>query len=106
MMNIHGHCYVLPLAAVGASTTPISHHPPVLPPHTNINQVNHAQLATQMSCGINPLSMGNNGTGSHANNVGCNSTLQGANYPSLSHETSTKYMVGAQNILPHLLQDQ
>ena len=105
-MNIHGHCYVLPLAAVGASTTPIPHHPSALPQNTNLSQVNNAQLATQMSCGINQFSMGNNGTGAHANNVGCNSTLQGANYPSLSHDTPTKYMVGAQNILPHLLQDQ
>ena len=104
-MNIHGHCYVLPLAAVGASTTSIPHHPSVLPSNTNINQMNNAQLATQMSCGINPLSMGNNGSGAQANN--CNSTLQGSNYTSLSHESpASKYLVGAQTILPHLLQEQ
>ena len=105
-MNIHGHCYVLPLGAVGASSTPIPHHPSVLSSNTNINQINNAQLATQMSCGINPLALGNNGSGAQTNNIGCNSTIQGSNYTSLANENSSKYMVGAQNILPHLIQEQ
>ena len=99
-MNIHGHCYVLPLGAVGASSTPIPHHPSVLSSNTNINQINNAQLATQMSCGINPLALGNNGSGAQTNNIGCNSTIQGSNYTSLTNENSSKYLVGAQNILP------
>ena len=94
-MNIHGHCYVLPLAAVGGSTAPIPHHPSVLPSNTNINQINNAQLATQMSCGINPLSLGNNGSGAQGNNIGCNSTMQGSNYTSLSNEKSSKYLVAS-----------
>ena len=94
-MNIHGHCYVLPLAAVGAAQLPIQ-------PNTNMNHVNNSQLSTAVNCGINPLSMSNNGTvGAQSNSAG----IQGTNYPPMHHETSTKYLLGAQNLLPNLLQD-
>jgi len=101
-MNIHGHCYVLPLAAVGAAPLP----PPVLSSNTNMNQVNNSQISTAVNCGINPLSMSNNGTiSAPSNSAGC-AGIQGTNYPPLHHETSTKYLLGAQNLLPNLLQDQ
>ena len=100
-MNIHGHCYVLPLAAVGAAPQ-LTH---ALSPNTNMNEVNNSQLSAPVNCGINPMSMPNNGTMHAQSNAGCGA-LQGNNYPSMSQETSAKYLLGAQNLLPNLLQEQ
>jgi hypothetical protein len=101
-MNIQGHCYVLPLAAVG--TTPLAS--PVLSSNTNMNQVNNSQISSQVNCSINPLSIGNTGTTVSAqSNAGCNG-IQSVHYPSISHETPTKYIFGAPNVLPNFLQEQ
>ena len=105
-MNIHGHCYVLPLAAVGTAPHP---QPSVYSSNAaNMNHVNNTQLSSPVNCAINPFTVPNNGGVNVAqSNTGCGG-IQGSNYSSISQETSptTKYLLGAQNILPNILQEQ
>ena len=110
-MNIHGHCYVLPLAAVGPAPMASS---VLAATNTNLSQINPSQIPSAMASNLNAISGGSNGGGG-INNALSSNTSAGATYDGLPvfqyssfphGNQNTKYLLGAHNILPTNFQQQ
>ena len=110
-MNIHGHCYVLPLAAVGPAPMASS---VLTATNANLGQINPSQIPSAMASNLNAISGGSNGGGG-INNALSSNTSGGATcdglpmfqYSSFPHgNQTTKYLLGAHNILPSNFQQQ